>query len=129
SIGGSGARELAARLRAIVDPNQRRSHLGRRSLLLIAVGAVAMTTAIASAGIGALDDDPLSERLPPVAMPAHLVQPTTPDDVALMRELTAVAQKSKTWDGDLVAERARWALAQARDGRLIEPLHEKLADG
>jgi len=49
-------------------------------------------------------------------------------DSALARQLYAQLSKSPTWEGDLVRDRSAWALSRQRDGHLIGPLIESLAD-
>ncbi|MGI8496362.1 MAG: M56 family metallopeptidase [Gemmatimonadaceae bacterium] len=74
---------------------------------------------------------PLSERLPGVrGSSGHPIDEATlrgPDSL-LARLMLAGVDRIPSWQGDLVAERARWALAQARDGRLVEPLTHALGD-
>ena len=45
-----------------------------------------------------------------------------------LRLLKDGARKPKTWEGDLVSERSRWALSRARGGTLLQPLREALDD-
>jgi HEAT repeat protein len=49
-------------------------------------------------------------------------------DSALGAVLVGALARVPLWEGDLVRERARWALGQARDGSLITPLIERLID-
>ena len=74
---------------------------------------------------------PLSERL---AMSAEVLSAARntaalrgPDSV-LARMLYAQLSRSPTWEGDLVRDRSAWALSRQRDGLLVEPLIESLAD-
>lgn len=74
---------------------------------------------------------PLSERL---TLSAEIMSAATntaalrgPDSV-LARKLYAQLSRSPTWEGDLVRDRSVWALSQQRDGLLVEPLIESLAD-
>jgi beta-lactamase regulating signal transducer with metallopeptidase domain len=50
-----------------------------------------------------------------------------PDSV-LAQQLFAQLSRSPSWEGDLVRDRSAWALSRQRDGRLIGPLIESLAD-
>lgn len=139
----AAARQLEARLRALVDPARPRRPLGWRGASAAVISAVALlgvTAAVtvvvaAPAEVYAAPlsnrfagpyDDPIVEELPDVAVY------TAPDVVAAERplaaELEALARQPKTWLGDLVAQRARWALSRSRDGQLVQPLREALGD-
>jgi HEAT repeat protein len=50
------------------------------------------------------------------------------DEAAIIDRLRESAAKAPTWRGDLVADRSRWALAQSRNGRVVEPLIDALRD-
>jgi HEAT repeat protein len=67
-----------------------------------------------------------SERIEPPA-PLRYIEATGPDAhlIAMLRD--AAGQDRRAPD-DYVPERARWALAQMRDGKLVEPLLEALDD-
>jgi beta-lactamase regulating signal transducer with metallopeptidase domain len=119
----AAARQLEARLHAVVDDARPRRGLTRSALATTALFAAALLLATASvtlAGAPLLDswEAPWSEELPDVALV----------DAALALTLREAAQRPKTWRGDLVAQRARWALSHARDGQLVAPLREALYD-
>jgi HEAT repeat protein len=75
-------------------------------------------------------DDPLSERVPlpyeALAVRAAAVPATGPEAVTIARLQAHLGRKSRGY-GDLVRERAIWALAEAEGGRLFEPLAAHLA--
>ena len=124
----SGAQELGARIGSLFDARARRrtSRTSVATTALLALGAVLLISTVTLAA--ALDvDDPASEELPDVPM-ADLQQFATSRDRGLAEVLAAGAQRPKTWRGDLVAQRSRWALAQARNGELLVPLRERLGD-
>jgi beta-lactamase regulating signal transducer with metallopeptidase domain len=132
----AAARQLEARLRAVVNPSRPRRRLGWRgasAAFISAVAVLGVTTAVTVVVAAPIAnrfagpyDDPVAEELPDVAVYA------APNIVAAERplavELAALARRPKTWPGDLVAQRARWALSRSRNGRLIEPLREALGD-
>lgn len=76
-------------------------------------------------------DDPLSERLadgePQAAWPAEAEIAASPER-AMIERLLVAARHEKQFDHDLVGERAAWALAQVRDGRIIASLVAALDD-
>jgi beta-lactamase regulating signal transducer with metallopeptidase domain len=74
-------------------------------------------------------DDPRSELLGSVTTkaPVKLADFADPRDRAAVAKLLPHAARTSTAYDDLVGERARWALAQAEAGTLIEPLIGKLA--
>jgi beta-lactamase regulating signal transducer with metallopeptidase domain len=75
---------------------------------------------------------PASERLPfPTGGGGYRVSPAVTQalvgpDSTLTRQLVAALAHQPSDEADLVRERAAWALGQARDGRLVEPLLEAL---
>lgn len=75
--------------------------------------------------------NPLSERVVEVPSEARVRRATAlalrGPDTALAAELEAALRHTPQFEGDLVRERAAWALAQERDGRLLEPLVDALA--
>ena len=125
-IASGRSRELATRLRGIVGA--RRGAVRRTSMAAVVACAFAAATLSAMTARLAPIDDPLSERLPEVAAIAEVAQPATPDDAMLARLLLTEAKKPKTWEGDLVAERARWALQHAVGGAVLQPLRDALDD-
>lgn len=64
---------------------------------------------------------PTAYRLSPAAMRA-----AQGPDSALTRRLVAALNHEPVADDDLIRDRAAWALAQVRDGRLVDPLLESL---
>ena len=119
--------ELEQRLHAIVEDRPRKP-VTRKTIGAIAVLTIAAASSIAAVTIALPIDDPLSERLPAVAAPSSAIVPASPADAALLATLIDASKKPKTWEGDLVAERAQWALSLARNGALLEPLREALDD-
>jgi BlaR1 peptidase M56/HEAT repeats/HEAT repeat len=122
----SSTRELERRLRSIVDERPRATV---RPRAVVAVGAVALSIAatVAAVTIGAVLD-PASERVLPEVREIATMTPAAAGDAALYAALLRTARKPKTWEGDLVAERSRWALSRARGGALLAPLREALDD-
>ena len=118
--------QLESRLHSIIDDRPRKG-VTRKALTAIALSTIAAASSIAAVTLALPIDDPLSERLP-VVTATRTITPATAEDAALLSALTASAEKPKTWEGDLVSERARWALGQARDGALLQPLREALDD-
>jgi len=74
---------------------------------------------------------PLSERLTLSAGIMSAARNTAtlsgPDSV-FAGKLYAQLSRVPTWEGDLVADRSAWALSRQRNGLLIDPLTESLAD-
>jgi len=125
----AAAGQLEARLRSLVDPTLPRRRLGWRSAsatFMVAAILIGVTAAVTVAAAPGPFDDPTAEELPDVAVFAapHVVAEERP----FATQLEAVAHKPRTWPGDLVAQRARWALSRSRDGHLIQPLREALDD-
>ncbi len=99
----------------------------------MAIGIAPLVAALTTASIGRpvhhepdlLGDavaSPFSEWIgaPPVSVAA------AGEDAALIATLQQVATRPPTSNIDFVADRARWALAQVRDGKLVEPLLDSL---
>jgi beta-lactamase regulating signal transducer with metallopeptidase domain len=125
----AAAGQLEARLRSLVDPTLPRRRLGWRgasATAMVAVMLIGVTAAVTVAAAPGPFDDPTTEELPDVAVFAapNLVAEERP----LATQLEAVARKPKAWPGDLVSQRARWALGRSRDGHLLQPLREALDD-
>jgi len=141
-------RELESRLLAVLDPRVPRNALPRcmpAALaglgVMLALPAAAFTLHAAAppiAGQMAMEPDRLADSL---AGPESERLPFAPDrrelslratealegpDSALARLLVAASDHLPGHPGDLVAERARWAIWQVRNGRLVEPLLEAL---
>jgi beta-lactamase regulating signal transducer with metallopeptidase domain len=77
-------------------------------------------------------DDPVSERLPfPYAEAADVAAavPAEGAEAAAIGMLQTQLDRESRGYGDLVRERAIWALAQVQDGRLFEPVAARIADG
>jgi beta-lactamase regulating signal transducer with metallopeptidase domain len=141
-------RELESRLLAVLDPRVRRHPPPR--WMSAGLGGLAILVALPTAAItlraapltavqlrapepDRLDDslaDPGSERLP-LPSGAYRLSPAGaralagPDSV-LARRLVAALDHEPVHAADLIRDRAAWALSQARDGVLVEPLLEAL---
>jgi beta-lactamase regulating signal transducer with metallopeptidase domain len=123
-----GGSQLRSRIVSIVERGRNRNTLTWRAALAIpaiAFGATAGAATLSIALLGPIDL-PTSEELPDVALTK--IDATSPADQDTAQKLLQLAAKSKTWEGDLVAQRARWGLSQMRDGRLLEPLRAALGD-
>ena len=143
--------ELERRVLAILDPAVRRIPLSaraRRMALVLSAAALAASATLRvesapaqeapppRAGEPDLRGDsiasPLSERIPAAAgVPSARLGESGergPDSL-LVRLFRAELARVPQWEGDLVRERAAWALGRIRDGRLVEPLLEALSDG
>jgi HEAT repeat protein len=110
------------------------------SVLLVALPAAALTAGSApvSAQLAEPEPDrmgdslalPESERVPAPSggyvVDAAALAALEGPDAALAARLTGALDRIPRHQGDLVRERAAWALAQTRDGRLIEPLIDAL---
>jgi beta-lactamase regulating signal transducer with metallopeptidase domain len=135
---------LEGRLRALLD-----GRLGRRGTpRWMAVGMAALTLVAAlpvaaltlgarsspGTGLSALEPDrrgdawssPRSERIP-LAPGAYVRSPRADDalagpDSALAARLVAALDHTPEFEGDLIRDRAAWALSQTREGRLIDPM-------
>jgi beta-lactamase regulating signal transducer with metallopeptidase domain len=120
----SSTRQLEKRLLAVCERRERGA-MARGTAAMIALTIVTVTTAMAAVSVS-LFDDPVSERLPEVRV-VNTFAPA-PEDAPLYQSLLQSAERPKTWRGDLVAERARWALSRAEAGRLLDPLRRALDD-
>jgi beta-lactamase regulating signal transducer with metallopeptidase domain len=126
-------KELESRLVAVLDKNVRRvalphaARIGLGSLaLLLTLPISAMTLRVPQAPEPDQRADslasPLSERLPVAAIPASARAALLGPDSALARVFFEATARRPTHAGDLVAERAAWALAQVRGGELVPGL-------
>jgi beta-lactamase regulating signal transducer with metallopeptidase domain len=136
--------ELESRLVAILDPaipRERTRWTQRLRLALLAAGCAAglaclhIVPAVQAAEPPPVRivplDDPRSEIVPVAsAAGADLSAAALRNDAerAAFQRLRAAATHVKTWDGDLVRERAEWALRQTRDGEIVSPLLRALGD-
>jgi beta-lactamase regulating signal transducer with metallopeptidase domain len=126
--------QLEQRITAILDARtpHRASHAGLAAalMLILAPAIAALEPDIARPRLGEPDLTnelpPQSELLPKTPPVVH-VAAHFPDGPFLMRMFEAARQAPRD-EIDYVPQRARWALAQARDGRLVEPLLESLHD-
>ncbi len=135
-----GCNELESRILGILNPEIPRARTTRSQRLRLALAVTALAAGLAGlsvvsapAAMAALQglDDPRSEIVPvrdlQAAWPSADEVRQSPDADALGRLITAAAHV-KTWEGDLVRERAEWALAQARQGEVVRPLIQALDD-
>lgn len=136
--------ELESRLLAVLDAGVRRATPPRWMSVVFTVVGIALALPIAALTLGAapfstadpvapepdrLGDSlskPASERvyLPPEVyrLSPGAVEALAGPDSALASRLIAAVGHAPTSDADLVRERAAWALSQASNGRLVEPL-------
>jgi beta-lactamase regulating signal transducer with metallopeptidase domain len=146
TLGGSG--HLEDRVRRILDSQSIAARLGWFARGAIAVGCAVTLLLVAVVRIGNAQgkvDQPKSGEpdllRDSVARPtSERVMPTPSLDSGLIREalagpdsalaaaLTKGLGREPKWEGDLVRERATWALAQTQHGRLVEPLIAALAN-
>ncbi len=139
-------RELESRLLAVLDSRASRMPLPHwvpaalaGAAILIAVPTAALTLRAAPATqlpgpepdrLGDSLAGPRSEWLAPgpdgYRVAPGAVRALAGPDSALARRLVAALEREPGDEADLVRDRAAWALAQARDGRLVEPLVEAL---
>jgi beta-lactamase regulating signal transducer with metallopeptidase domain len=141
------ARELEGRLLAILDEGLLRGSPSRRQTALFAGLGLAFTLPVAALSTTPQDvrqlapepdrqadalTSPRSERIPvsrgDSLGAAELAAVLAGPDSALARVLYAATTRIPVDSSDLVAERARWALRQARDGQLVAPLLAALED-
>ena len=136
--------ELESRLRAVLDPSVPRNPLPRwmpAALggvgILFALPTAALTLRVAPSTTAermAPEPDLLADSLAQPASERLLVAPDAyrvprgaaralagPDSALVERLVDALAHEPVD-DEDLIRERATWALQQASDGRLVEPL-------
>jgi beta-lactamase regulating signal transducer with metallopeptidase domain len=136
----AGCNELESRILGILDPATPRARTTRSQRLrlalavtLLAAGLAGLSVVSAPAATAAPQglDDPLSEIVPvrdlQAAWPSADEVRRSPDAHTIGRLMTAAAHV-KTWEGDLVRERAEWALAQMREGEVVRPLILALDD-
>lgn len=139
--------ELERRVRRLIGPSRVprsrgivRAALLWPTLILFLFGAALTAPAAGVLGDGSVQpahgplaglDDPMSERLTfdyeSEARAARAIGAHGPDAAAIAVLKGALDRPSQGY-GDLVRERAIWALSQGRDGRLFEPLAARLAD-
>jgi beta-lactamase regulating signal transducer with metallopeptidase domain len=129
---------LEKRIACILDRSAARGGLSRPRLVMLAIAAAAIVAPLAALGLHdraprqAADPyfDPRSERVPGVRR--FDGTEATPDPATADGMLMAILQREAAREPgsrhDLVPDRARWALATARGGRLFEPLLEALHD-
>jgi len=128
--------QMEQRIRAILDPaTRRRSAHGLAAIAALAAaapllaalnGVVPRPDGIEPDLLGDAFASPYSERVDPPA-PRRFVDASGPDAV-LIALLNEAASRPPRGSIDFVPERARWALTQVRDGRLVEPMIGALAD-
>jgi beta-lactamase regulating signal transducer with metallopeptidase domain len=137
--------ELEARLVSILDPRRPRRGMSRRAYLTISVGIASSAILVAGSRVEAAQPlalfepdlrgdsiaNPLSEKLDlsasAVLASRNRAALSGPDSL-LARKLFAGLDHVPGWDGDLVRDRSTWALSRQRDGLLVAPLLESLAD-
>jgi beta-lactamase regulating signal transducer with metallopeptidase domain len=140
--------ELESRLLAVLDGRAARDPLSPWTTaalaglaLVVAVPAAALSLHAETPQAPVLDGpepdrsgdslaSPASERIPQRAgdyrLPPGAARALDGPDSVLVRWLAGGLARMPSHDGDLVRERAYWALARARDGRLVEALLEAL---
>jgi hypothetical protein len=131
--------QLEQRIRSILDPAVRRRSSGAGAAVLVVATLIAapLLAALSPSTIrrpsiiepdllGDAVASPFSERILPAAPPRHVA--ALGRDAPLVRILMKAAVQHPRADDDFVAERARWALGQIRDGELVEPLIAALRD-
>lgn len=150
-IAMAGASELETRVRHILQqPSQPFTRLSWFKRVVIATSCTACILLVASVRLGSAQ--PASVLLPnarepdllgdSIASPTseRLVRTVSLDslslravqagaDSALAAQLVKASHRVPTWEGDLVRERALWALSQARNGELITALIDAFGDG
>ena len=134
AVGIGRARELEARLRAVLDPRVLRQS-SRGAMTAIPLGVIAAASAIAACDVFALPEAVITygERVPLTleheqrALRRHF----TPRDA---REAEAIERFQggtghvKQHEMDYVRDRSIWALSIARDDQIIAPLLARLDD-
>ncbi len=145
----AGASELETRVRRILQSSHPFTRLGWFKRVVIAMSCAACVLLVASVRLGSaqpvsvlqpnarepdlLGDSvasPTSERLGrTVALDSLSLRAVRAGpDSALAAQLVKASLRVPTWQGDLVRERALWALSHAKDGELVEPLIGALGD-
>ena len=149
--------ELESRLVSILDPGRSRGRMSSRATIVtgsivtaaaVLISVSTLEAATTPAALGArshtlqnsprepdLRGDsiagPLSERVELDAAIWSAARNTAalrgPDSM-LAGMLYAQLSRSPSWEGDLVRDRSAWALSRQRDGLLVDPLIESLAD-
>jgi beta-lactamase regulating signal transducer with metallopeptidase domain len=145
----AGASELEMCVRRILHSSHAYTRLGWFKRAAIATSCAAYVLLVASVRLGSaqpasvlqpntrepdlLGDSvasPTSERLLRVialdSLSLRAVRAGA--DSVLAAKLVKALQRVPTWEGDLVQERALWALSQAKNGELVEPLIVALGD-
>lgn len=123
---------LGRRIESILDEDVTRqpSRAGATAAVVATLLVVLPVAALTSPGepdlLGDAIASPFSERLDQqIAMRDVPMQGRDAELIAILRREAARPPRSRI---DLVPERARWALAQARNGAIIEPALEALRD-
>ena len=146
----SRARELESRLVRLLGTRGPYAPVSRRMATVLVVVGVLVTMPAAALTVSAADAPivqamlpepdrladsiaaPSSERVPLRIDAGELDRRATEalagDDSVLARRLLAASRHTPTHEGDLVGERASWALTRVTNGRLVEPLLESLDD-
>ncbi|HEY7213830.1 MAG TPA: M56 family metallopeptidase [Thermoanaerobaculia bacterium] len=129
--------EIESRILEILNPAVPRARTSWPQRLRSAAGVAILSVGLGGLTVAAVPaaprlslDDPLSEIVPVrglQARPSADELRASPDAAAIGRLMTAAAHV-KTWEGDLVRERAEWALSQARQGEVVRPLIQALED-
>jgi hypothetical protein len=136
-VGMAHAGDLAARIRAILEPATAR-HSSRRVLASVATGVL-----LATAGLGGLDvfgstsaiarvDEPFRERI--VLAPGREAfavhrsfSPRDGREAYAFEALQSAAMHVPQHEMDFIRDRGVWALSIARDDEVVEPLLRQLA--
>lgn len=140
------APELERRVLVLLGPRRQAGRAGLRHGLawagaLLFTGFGMLTAPMAGVlGAGSVQvadgpygglDDPMSEQVPldyARLAPAAARVPAEGPEAAAIAGLKAQLAHERRGYGDLVRERTIWTLAQVRDGRLFEPLAERVGD-
>jgi len=147
----SRARELESRLVLLLDARGPYAPVSRRMATVLVVIGVLVTMPAAALTVSAADAPivqamlpepdrladtiaaPSSERVPlridAGELDRRAAEALAGDDSVLAGRLLVASRHTPTHEGDLVRERASWALTRVTNGRLVEPLLESLNDG
>jgi beta-lactamase regulating signal transducer with metallopeptidase domain len=128
---------LERRIVGILDASAPRVGVSRARIVALALATCAIVAPLASFAIhdrpprDATSDpylDPQTERVPGVREldPSTANEEPGTADGALITKLRGAAAREPEGPGDLVPDRARWALSQVGGGRIIEPVIEAL---